>query len=64
MTASINNFSKKFCCADEQRNEALAGGIRGVKGGGLPNQEMLEHACMLMECSSKKEERLWEKADK
>lgn len=25
MTASIHNFSEKFCCADEQRNEALAG---------------------------------------
>lgn len=48
VTASINNFFKKFCYADEQRNEALVRGGCGVKEGFLPKQEMLEHACMLM----------------
>lgn len=36
VTASINNFPKKFCCADKQRNEALFRGRCGVKGGFLP----------------------------
>lgn len=48
VTASKNNFFKKFCWADKQRNEALVGGGCGVKGMFLPKQEMLLDARTLM----------------
>ena len=33
--ASIQHFSKKFCCEREQRSGVVAGGIYMDKGGGL-----------------------------
>lgn len=48
VAASKNNFFKKFCWADKQRNAALIGEGCGVKGMFSPKQEMLEDACTLM----------------